>query len=161
MASSISALRAAPEFESVKATHALWTVHNEQPEVASGGMHSQICIRHEALEQTRYDEGLTCGEDQELESRLRVLLVAPEPSYWMICRWGLGVYHISGQPDLPQSVNWQLAEEQTTPIVGHRILHPRFRDDHFGAISNALQAISSEAGEAWTTALQGTHPTRQ
>jgi glycosyltransferase involved in cell wall biosynthesis len=155
MSASIQYLQANPNFNAVKPTKAVTSVNNGEFDFVHGGFHSQICIRRSAFDSVQYPPELSCGEDQQLEALLVLGLLDVDPLFWSICRWGLGIYHISGRGDADQDGNWRACGEYIESLgATDAILKPRFSAPHWDHLDEYLfRSLDGAAYKRWKQAV--------
>ena len=140
MSSSVKLLEQFPEYDGVRGTTSLYSTHNADYRFF-GGIYGQGCFRRSFCEQVRYEEGISCGEDWRFENAAMMLFVDPAPLYWMVCRWGLGIYHISGIGEYDHAFNWEQAGREGKAVGrGLEEIRPQFHEDHWRKVAEFLEA---------------------
>lgn len=148
MKNSIDWLEQFPEYEGVRGTTSLFSTNNTDY-TFFGGVYGQGCFRRAFFDRVKYEEGVSCGEDWRFEEQAMMFLVDPAPFYWMVCRWGLGIYHISGIGEYDHERNWEQAgKEGFAATRGKEFLQPRFHHDYWSDVAEFLASNLPETLKA-------------
>jgi glycosyltransferase involved in cell wall biosynthesis len=151
MSASVAYLEANTDYDGVKSTEAIYTLDNGAHQFVTSVFHSQSCFRRSFFDRVRYEEGLSCGEDWRLEVQAAIAKLDLRPLYWLIYRWGLDIYHISGRGEEDHSDNWQAAERHAETLgLYDEILMPRLHHPYWGDVDGFLKfSLAPAAYELW------------
>jgi len=163
MSEAIAYLNPNPQFDGVRPATSLFSTDNADYQRFSNGLYGQACYRRSYVEERRYDEKVSCGEDWRYESAGRILAHFEPRIPWIVCRWGLGIYHISGRGECDHELNWRLAGDYVeSKGLQEESLSPRWQRNYFDDLKEpALRLFSADERALWDQATESVVATSQ